>query len=819
MTLQEYNDLFKNPLRKKLYISNWGGGSGVWDEINNSNIVSEQFTIESSLCSESTLRYGCCEATCLKMQVADVDISVGDWIEVSLSIETDEYGYLLLQDGSYLLGADGGKIRLSGVNGSIVNEEWLGDIGFFKVAEVTPTADRRFKNVVAYDLMYTILNTDVKAWYESVTTPGQSLPINTLRVTLMQWLNQHLRSELPYGEFSVDDVDLVNDSLQIYPNFSIDGELSCKDVLNAICELNGVFAHTYTDVDSGDMIFSYVNLSDGESLTLDYYVDGSGTYEDYTTSQITGIIARGEEEDVGTQVGTLTNPYIIDGNPLIYGIEGTPALETALADLLDVIKNQTFIPYQVTTYGNPFLPLGTRLTINTRDKTIVSYVIKKTMTGVQALKDTLFAKGEMYQPSHVNSLVSKLQRTDGKVHKLIVDVNQLDSEINDTSTGIKSQILQMSNEILLKVDSNGNLSLVKLTGDPDTGQTAFVVKAGNFEVDAQGNVTIMGSVICDDKITLRKTVNNDVYSTDVITQELHTGTQQGQTVVAFENVRLSGYDPNWYYVSLDTNFITGDKSVQMYAYTHINNTLRVEGAATFNNAVKVYFNPISVACDDFYSKDNPYSGGGSGLDPYNPDAQAPPTFSAITALRQDDVLGNMVGFVGQAWHGVTDVIDNRFAVCREINSSMVYNRLVLSLDNSGNPSVTVDAPAEWRTAIGAAPASSREYKENVKPITEDEARKILDVDIYSFDYKQEYGGEKNQFGVIAEELEEKIPCAVNIPKAVDGRISVDYFKLIPHLIKTVQMQEERITKLESLIEKMAIEQIIYNSITAKDSPS
>ncbi len=790
MTLQEYNELFKNPLKKKVYLTNYGGGIGGGDDADNSTLVSEEFTLESSLCSESTLRYGGCEATCLKVRVADISIAVNDWLMVDEAVVTDEYGYLLLQDGSYLLGADGGKIRLSGAGGTIPTETWLGTIGMFKVAEVIPTADRRFTDIVAYDLMYFILNMDVKDWYSAIYTPGQTTSVYTLRTTLFQWITSKLESDYLPTSFEEEDVDLVNDSLNVYQRFTVDGALSAKDVLTAICELNGVFGQTVTDPDTGDIIFKYVNLSDGESLTLDYYVDGSGTYEDYVTAQITGVIARGEEEDVGTQVGTLTNPYIIESNPLTYGIEGTQALQDALTNLLNVIKLQTFRPYQVTTYGNPFLPLGTRLTINTKNQTIVSYVINKRMTGIQALKDTLSAKGEMYQPNQVNSLASQVQRQKGKVHNLTVDVNQLNSEIYDPATGVKSQLQQVENEIVLKVDTNGNLALVSVSGDPDTGQTAFVVKAGNFAVDAQGNVTITGDITCKEKLSMTATDSNDnTYTTDVITQEFGSLTHGGP--FTYEATYFKNAD-NSEYGFLTTNYSAGTQDI--YAEVPIKLDSLPE---------------LHTGADDPYIESRAY---GTRID------TNPSSFTSKASYRETDRGGNMIGFVGSAQH-TNGTIDNRFAVCREINSNMEYNKLVLGLDASGNPSVTVDAPAEWRTAIGAAPASSKEYKENIKPITEDEARKILDVDIYSFDYKEEYGGEKNQYGVIAEELKEKIPYAVNIPKSVDGKVSVDYFKLIPHLIKTVQMQEERIAKLESLIEKMAIEQIIHNSITAKDSPS
>ena len=57
MTLQEYNDLYKRPLLKQMTIVSSGGIT-----IKNANIVSEEMSLEKSLCSENNLRYGRCEA-------------------------------------------------------------------------------------------------------------------------------------------------------------------------------------------------------------------------------------------------------------------------------------------------------------------------------------------------------------------------------------------------------------------------------------------------------------------------------------------------------------------------------------------------------------------------------------------------------------------------------------------------------------------------------------------------------------------------------------------------------------------------------------
>lgn len=89
--------------------------------------------------------------------------------------------------------------------------------------------------------------------------------------------------------------------------------------------------------------------------------------------------------------------------------------------------------------------------------------------------------------------------------------------------------------------------------------------------------------------------------------------------------------------------------------------------------------------------------------------------------------------------------------------------------------------------------SSKKVKENIKDLSEDEASKILDVRAVSFDYIEKVGGAKNQRGVIAEEIEKIIPSCVYH----DGEYpSVDYTKLIPYLIKIVQMQQKEIEELK-----------------------
>ena len=99
--------------------------------------------------------------------------------------------------------------------------------------------------------------------------------------------------------------------------------------------------------------------------------------------------------------------------------------------------------------------------------------------------------------------------------------------------------------------------------------------------------------------------------------------------------------------------------------------------------------------------------------------------------------------------------------------------------------------------------SARRFKENIKALTEEEAEKILDVEVVSFDYKADMGisteeERHGKRGVIAEQVEPIIPSVVTYREEEDGETriyGVDYSKFVPYLIKMVQLQQKQIDNL------------------------
>jgi hypothetical protein len=72
---------------------------------------------------------------------------------------------------------------------------------------------------------------------------------------------------------------------------------------------------------------------------------------------------------------------------------------------------------------------------------------------------------------------------------------------------------------------------------------------------------------------------------------------------------------------------------------------------------------------------------------------------------------------------------------------------------------------------------------------------INDIKVRSFDWIAD--GSHQEYGMIAQELIEVAPYAVNKPENPDDMMGVDYSKLVPMMIKEIQDLKQRIATLEN----------------------
>lgn len=461
MSAETYNELFSKPYPKNLVLTFDGG-----IVLTNKDICKESLEITDNLYSNKNVQYGACESKCLKIRVVNNGSFVGKTLTVQLQVKGVTKEKLINEDNDYIVNDDGDYIASYSPNDYVTLS-----LGTYKVISDKPTNDRVWRDLICYDLMYDLIHSNVADWYKSLTFPMRLVDLRT--------------SLLTYLGIEQVSTTLVNDNFYTPGGFAVSGTLSGKTVMEAICELNGVFGHI-----NKQNKFEYVDITNTDQITYKWYVDGSGSYEDYETDLITGIVAKAEDDDVGSYIGTRVNPYVISGNPLIYGTEGTQALDNALGYLWQLIQNVSYRPFGVKTYGNPMLEVGTRVVIVTRHQTINSFVMTKNLSGIQAMTDKISAIGDKTYPPDTNSVKSEITRLAGITHIMKVEVDELDSEINDASTGIKTQLQQTKNQIVLKVDSNGNIGYTQLSTDPDTNLTSFEIAADTLKFKANKTLDI-----------------------------------------------------------------------------------------------------------------------------------------------------------------------------------------------------------------------------------------------------------------------------------------------------------------------------------------
>lgn len=118
--------------------------------ITNTELHQESFELTESLCSESELTFGACEAAAVKFTISNVFTSLKDkWITVKMVL-----------------------------NGNSSNPFIF---GHYKVVSDKPTADRTKREIEAYDALYDVINTDVVGWYNEI------LPNTETYVTLKRF--------------------------------------------------------------------------------------------------------------------------------------------------------------------------------------------------------------------------------------------------------------------------------------------------------------------------------------------------------------------------------------------------------------------------------------------------------------------------------------------------------------------------------------------------------------------------------------------------------------------------------------------------------
>lgn len=470
---------------------------GTNQKIDNSMLEIGTFALEESLCSESELKFGACEANCVKFTARN---TAGNIIGKTISIEET-------------------------IDGDSENPM---PYGVFKVASDVPTADRTKRQITAYDAMYDIINTDVKSWYAGLSFP----------MTLKQFRDSF------FAHLGIAQVEtsLVNDSMTVNKTIvatqtedssavTEESSISGKTVVTAICEINGCFGninrngkfeyvflkaitsalYPAEDLFPADNVFP--SDANTESMTGHYI---TFDYEDFQSQAITQLEIKSSDDTAGAIVGTAGNNYSITGNFLVSDKTGAE-LEQIANNLLPIMKQAVYTPIKsCTCVGNPCLTLGEPIRFNTTREIVETYLLQRTLTGVQSKRDSISAQGTQTHSAKVNSIrdaIESVERRTGKLERnadhLLSTYEDLEqqtsSKFEQTAKSISAEVnraqkaegqLDASLELKLGIDENDQVvSMINASADQITlSGNRLIVNSNNFQLDGDGRVSIVDSL-------------------------------------------------------------------------------------------------------------------------------------------------------------------------------------------------------------------------------------------------------------------------------------------------------------------------------------
>ena len=156
---------------------------------------------------------------------------------------------------------------------------------------------------------------------------------------------------------------------------------------------------------------------------------------DYRTAEIEKVQVRGTEDDIGIIVGTGSNTYVIQGNPLLYNLTDATG-RSIVTNILNEIKNVAYIPFSGKFMALPFLEAGDCAVITTY-KGITAYapIFKRTLSGTRLCFDTFECNGtkDIEQVFATNRSVKILNQ---KTHEIVNTVDELSSTISSIDTEV-----------------------------------------------------------------------------------------------------------------------------------------------------------------------------------------------------------------------------------------------------------------------------------------------------------------------------------------------------------------------------------------------
>lgn len=251
------------------------------------------------------------------------------------------------------------------------------------------TSDHRSRELIMYDDLFKFSSIDVHDWYNNFVTDGNPVTIKQLRDGFFEELENydiHIEQE---------DTTLVNDSQLVYRTTTLNTMLA-SDLLKCILHYNacngiinreGKFRYIYIPQNgaSSDLIVP----------SLQYY---NCDFEEYEVKSFRAfnISETSSRSGYGKGYPERGSMLTLSGNFLWYKAR-TNMLKPILDNIADRLENSlNFTPFNMKRKGNPCVECGDVVRVTTDLRTFQSFIVSRTLTGLQGLIDTYVTESDEY---------------------------------------------------------------------------------------------------------------------------------------------------------------------------------------------------------------------------------------------------------------------------------------------------------------------------------------------------------------------------------------------------------------------------------------
>lgn len=335
-------------------------------------------------------------------------------------------------------------------------------------------------NITAYDFT-DLLDIDVSDWWNNLV----QYPISAKNLLLSLANFCHVQVDLPST--------YCNHDFMINKNILVENTKGVE-FLGYLQELSGCFFKfdrdgilkriSLNNTSSIEHIYPGINTFPSNSLYTDNASDitinenydytkivSDVILADYNVSKIEKVQVKGSKNDIGVIVGTGSNTYEIQSNPLMYGLIDNQ-LRMYVENILNEIKNIVYKPFQAKVRTLPYLEVGDWIQLTTyKNKIAKAPIFKRIISGPSQYLDEISCKGK-FNRKEIKSINKTINVLNQKMLEVVASVEEYSTTMTDKVEGLQTQVTQTASEVDIVLNGQFPPNLY-LNSDFEQGQQNY----------------------------------------------------------------------------------------------------------------------------------------------------------------------------------------------------------------------------------------------------------------------------------------------------------------------------------------------------------